>query len=321
MHVTPKRLAILVPTALLVTLAPGVWAAVQTPSGAPNERSAPTAARSRPPAPSPGAQVAAVPMSPDEERDARQTREKLQELLERYPPSLGRVLRLDPTLLGDPSYLTSYPALAAFLGQHPEVVHNPTYFFEHVYMGDRWDPPDARAQTLDIWRNLAEGLAILTVMCVIIGSLMWLIRTLIDYRRWSRLAKVQSEAHTKLLDRFTSNEDLLSYMRTPAGSRFLQSAPIPLDAEPRALGAPVSRILWSFQAGVVLAALGIGLQFVSRRVEAEVTQPLSALGALVLAVGLGFVVSAAASYYLSRRLGVLTPPASSSTGQGEPANG
>jgi hypothetical protein len=32
-------------------------------------------------------------------------------------------------------------------------------------------------------------------------------------------------------------------------------------------------------------------------------------------------VSAAASYYLSRRLGVLAPPASPSAGQGEPANG
>lgn len=325
MHVTPSRLAILAPTALFVTLQTGAWAAVaQAEQTRPaTERTAP-AARARPATPTATSAVvpAVVPMSPEDERDARQTREKLQELLEKYPPSLGRVLRLDPTLLGDQTYLASYPALAAFLSEHPEVGHNPTYFFEHVYMGNGWERPDARTQSIDIWRSLAEGLAVLTVMVVVIGSLMWLIRTLIDYRRWSRLAKVQAEAHTKLLDRFTNNDDLLSYIRTPAGTRFLQSAPIPLDAEPRALGAPIGRILWSFQVGVVLAALGIGLEFVSRRVDAEVTEPLFALGALILAIGIGFVLSAGASYFLSRRLGVLTlPPAQPPTGPGEPANG
>ena len=32
---------------------------------------------------------------------------------------------------------------------------------------------------------------------------------LVDHRRWLRQSKVQTEVHTKLLDRFTSNDDLL----------------------------------------------------------------------------------------------------------------
>jgi len=39
-------------------------------------------------------------------------------------------------------------------------------------------------------------------------------------------AKVQAEAHTKLLDRLTSNDELLAYVQSSAGSRFLQSAPM-----------------------------------------------------------------------------------------------
>src|SRR5688572_10800598 len=64
--------------------------------------------------------------------DAGQTREELKELLSKYPPSLGRVLKLDPSLMGNDGYLTSYPALAAFLKQHPEVAKNPGFFLEFV---------------------------------------------------------------------------------------------------------------------------------------------------------------------------------------------
>ena len=88
------------------------------------------------------------------------------------------------------------------------------------------------------------------------GRCIWIIRTLIEYRRWNRTSKVHTEVHNKLMDRFTANEDLLAYMQTPAAQRFLESAPLSLDAPARPVGAPLSRILWSVQVGVVLAAGG-----------------------------------------------------------------
>ena len=60
--------------------------------------------------------------------------------------------------------------------------------------------------------------------------------------------------------------------------------------------------------GVVLAAGALGLLYVSGRVIAEVSQPLFAVGVLALTIGVGFVVSAGASFLLSRRLGLLEPP-------------
>ena len=38
---------------------------------------------------------------------------------------MREVLQLDPTLLWRADYLATYPGLAAFLEQHPEVAHNP----------------------------------------------------------------------------------------------------------------------------------------------------------------------------------------------------
>ena len=133
------------------------------------------------------------------------------------------------------------------------------------------------------------------------GTLAWLIRTAIDYRRWGRLAKVQAEAHTKLLDRFTGNDELLAYVQSSAGARFLKSSPITLDGSNKPMGAPLARILWSMQAGVVLRR-GIGLNFVSRNIEPYRAEPVYMFSALRLSIGIGFF-AAAASYMMSKRLG------------------
>ena len=168
-----------------------------------------------------------------------------------------------------------------------------------------------------MWKDVLSGLAVFAGFGMGIGLLVWLIRTLVDYRRWNRLAKVQTDAHTKLLDRFTANNDLLAYIQSPAGSKFLESTPIMLDAAPRSVGAPLGRILWSVQGGVVLMAGGIGLQVVSGRVADDASQPLHALGVLGIALGLGFVVSAIVSYFISQRLGLIEP-ASPALGTGTP---
>ena len=78
-----------------------------------------------------------------------------------------------------------------------------------------------------------------------------------------------------------------------------------LDAGPRSVGAPLGRILWSIQAGVVVAAGGIGLQVVSQHISEDAAQPLHALGVLGIALGIGFVISAAVSFLISRRLGLI----------------
>ena len=59
-----------------------------------------------------------------------------------------------------------------------------------------------------------------------IGVLIWLVRAVIQHRRWLKVSNIQSEVHLKLMDRMTTNEELLAYIQSPAGRRFLESAPI-----------------------------------------------------------------------------------------------
>ena len=241
--------------------------------------------------------------APVDERDARETRERIREVLNQYPPSVGQVLRLDPSLLSKPDYMASYPTLAAFVAQHPQVVHNPAFF-----IGDpRFEAQETgRGAALRVVESVFEGAMFLIGVVSFFTLVGWLGRALIDYRTWQRASKTQADAHAKLVDRLTANEDLLAYLQSPAGQRATMSATRPgLDIAMRAVGAPVNRILWSVQAGVVLAAGGLGLWFAKASVIEEAAQALNVVAVLAVALGVGFVASALVAYGLSRQLGLL----------------
>lgn len=256
----------------------------------------------------PGAPVTAVPpgmvlVAPDV--DANQTREQLNEILDKYPASVGKVLKLDPTLMTSEVYLASYPALAAFLQQHPEVARNPAFYLERISVGERSAVMDAASQRRRDIAEVLAGVAAFFVFVVVVGTAVWVVRTIIEHRRWTKVSKTQFEVHSKMLDRMTTNEELLAYIQTPVGRRFLETGPAPMSSEPRAVGAPFARILWSVQVGIVLIAAGVGLVFLNRRVDADFSVFLLVAGVLTLALGGGFIASGAAAYGMARRLGLL----------------
>ena len=252
----------------------------------------------------------AVTALPPQDEDSRELRRQFSDRLRLYPPEVGKVLKLDPALLSDANYLRNYPEIAAFVTEHPVVAHNPHYFLEDVAGLSESVPPN-HAQLM--WDKTMEAFTILAVMSLIAFALSWLIRTVIEHRRWSRLARVQAEVHTKLLDRFATSEELLAYIQTSPGRRFLESAPIQVDSAPRHMSAPLQRMLWSIQAGLVLAAGGIGLEIVSRNIDKEIAQPLFALGVVAISVGAGFVLSAVVFYVISRRLNLFDAPPGDAT--------
>jgi hypothetical protein len=263
-------------------------------------------APARPAEASPAASTAAPVQQPlpGEDVGAEQVRDRLRQVLDQYPPSLRRILQLDPSLLSNADYLATYPTLARFVATHPQVSHNPAFFIGTP----EWEEPQRpSSDAVRIFDRFSEAATITLVFAVIASTLIWLTKTLIDYRRWARLSKVQVEVHSKLLDRFSASDELLAYIRTPAGSRFLESAPIPLDAAPARVSAPLGRILWSVQVGLVLVCAGIGFAYMSGRTLPEVASLVWVIGVLAISLGVGFVLSAGVSWLLSRRLGLLEP--------------
>jgi hypothetical protein len=236
--------------------------------------------------------------------DAARTRETLTELLTKHPPAVARVLKLDPSLIDNEGYIAAYPVLRDFFAQHPEIRQNAPYYFERVFeAGLR---PENRR--LDLVEGTLAGLAGFIALVIVLGTLTWLVKTVLDQRRWSRLSRIQAEVHSKLMDRFSSNDELMTYVQTPSGRRFLESGPSPLAEGAPAVTAPFSRILWSVQIGVVLLVAGAGLFYVSTETLEEAREFFFISGSLGVALGAGFVVSAAASYALSRKLGLFDRP-------------
>jgi len=249
-----------------------------------------------------------------EARDMETTRNTFNEMLDRFP-RVASVVARDPSLLANEEYMNgNAPELWQFIQKQPEIARNPEFFLGGRLRrvgtgeGEIRDPVLVRMMN-DVWPFM--------VFVIITVALLWILRVVLENRRWSKLAKVQAEVHTKLMEKFGSSQELLTYMETEAGKKFLESAPIPIDLEsqPR-ISAPLGRILWSAQLGLILGLAGAGMLYVRHSVP-DAEQPLLVFGTLGLTFGLGFVLSAVVSYALSKHLGLFERPGASTVENAE----
>lgn len=297
MNVATRRTTLTTVAAAAILLACAEAGAAQT------ARFAPATAQNRAaavaPQGSPGAPIA-------EEIDPGQLREQFYDVLRGYPPNLGRVLKLDPSLMTNEQYLSVYPAAAAFLAEHPGIVRNPSYFLERidVFTEEAWRMDERSRERRETGEMLAATAAFVAFL-IVSGVVVWVIRAILENRRWNRVSKTQYDVHTRLLERFGSNEELLAYIQTPVGRRFLESGPAPVPGSPEPVSAPFSRILWSVQVGIILLTTGSGLLILSRKLQPDAGVFFTVFGVLSLTLGAGFLASGAASWAISKRLGLL----------------
>lgn len=260
-------------------------------------------------------------VAPMTDQELQATQEQLLQLL-RTSPTLTTVVAHDPSLLSNQEYVSkNNPQLAQFLVQHPDVARNPEYYlFTNLNF-----PGGRRSQALEraVWpemstppyqpnhvRDAVEPIAALAAFACFLGTLAWIIRQLLENRRWSRIFKLQSEVHARLIEKFGSTQELASYMETEAGKRFLEAAPIPLGLEQdQRMPNAVARVLNPLQIGVVLVLLGIGF-FLLRNLNADMHIPMLVLGTVALMPGIGFILSAGVTWVLAGRLGLIPDNAS-----------
>lgn len=250
-----------------------------------------------------------------ERATADAVRTELRAILQQYPPAVADVLRLSPSLASDADYLKPYPTLAAFLGSHAEIVQNPAFYFGTGRTASDWEEQTSGARRARIVSGMLDSVAVFTGLMLVLGVIAWLLKSLMDHRRWSRAIKVQADAHAKLLDRFTTTDDLLAYSQTPAGRHFLESGS-PIETTRPGVSAPLNRILWSVQMGMVIGVLGLGVFISAERVASdpdlvEIGRFLSIMATVGISIGVGFLLSAVVAYLLSRRLGLIVPSESS----------
>jgi len=111
----------------------------------------------------------------------------------------------------------------------------------------------------------------------------------------SFLRRKQQDAMQKhLLEKFASAQDFAAFVQSPAGQKYVMNLS-------NAVASPRNSILSSVQIGVVLLFLGPALIVSSDRYGFWI---LYTLGMISVCLGLGFLVSAAASYFLVKKVGL-----------------
>jgi hypothetical protein len=275
-------------------------------------------AQSKPAQPKP-AQITrpvAALAGPISDKDLASTQEELIRLL-RLSPTLTTVVEHDPSLLSNADYVRrNNPQLAQFLDSHPEIALNPDFYL-FTRLKERDGSPD-QALERAVWPDLQptrhdpstvqwlveEVGPFVVFVCVLLAAL-WLFRQFVENRRWGRIFKLQMDVHSKLIDKFGSNEQLLTYMDTEAGKRFLEAAPIPVDFESdQRVPNVVARVLTPLQIGIVLSLLGVG--FLSlRHAHRDMDVPMLLMGTVMLMPGTGFILSAGITWVLAGRLGLM----------------
>ena len=248
----------------------------------------------------------------EEPQGIDKTRGELHSILEQYPPKLGEVLRMDHSLLSNESYLSPYPDLRTFLQKHPEVLRDPDYFVGNSSneLQDLRNQLELNFRRQDsAVERIVDVVFPLSLLLMAIMVLMWLVRSVSDHRRWLRVWRAQSEAHSKLMDRLTTNEQMLAYLQSPAGKKFFESSSMPVDFGPRP-SVPAGRIIWSVQVGLVLALGGIALQLVKGdpQLSPDDISGIHILSVVAIGLGISFIVGAATSYMISAKLGLLEQP-------------
>ena len=208
-------------------------------------------------------------------------------------------------------YMAAYPDLVKFLDSIPK---SPATWSSTSKASRSWQNPRRLDPNFEALGVLLGGMAAIFLVIIFVGVITWLVRAFIQHRRWLRASQVQADVHTKLMERMTTNEELLAYVQSPAGSRFLEAAPLRPETEGPQLSAPIGSIIWSMMAGVVLTVLGVGFRYAGNFVKDEAHDAFVVVGVIILALGIGFMVASLMGFVLSSRLGLFpTKPAPEST--------
>jgi Flp pilus assembly protein TadB len=145
-----------------------------------------------------------------------------------------------------------------------------------------------------------ESLAMTMVLVALFATIGWVIYLAAETSRRQRRIKAQAELHGRLLDKFSSANEVAEFLRTPGGAQFVNSFSSEREE-------PTNGILRSTHRGIILIIVAVGCLFLSWYYRDSGENPLLVIGVVLLCLGIAFLVSACVSHRLSKTLGLAQP--------------
>src|ERR1700689_459440 len=133
---------------------------------------------------------------------------------------------------------------------------------------------------------------------VLFAFFAWFVWMAFSTIRRLKIAKLQAEVQSKMLEKVGSGQELLAYAQTDAGRELLASLRV------ETASSPYGRIIGALQTSIVMICVGLALLYLRGRISG--TEDVFLLfGTLITVLGVGFGLSAAVSYYLSKSFGLI----------------
>ena len=152
---------------------------------------------------------------------------------------------------------------------------------------------------------MERGIVILILgQLAFIGFILWMV-----FRGRESRMRQRSEERSRMLERFSSGQELNEFLSSSAGARYLE-----LLGE--RVAHPIKSLSATVTAGIISIFAGGAFNIVSRSVPDADQMGFRIPGILGLVVGVGILVAAAVSAFLYRRAGLM-PPRSRRDGLGE----
>ena len=141
---------------------------------------------------------------------------------------------------------------------------------------------------------VSEDIIIVPCFLAFFAWVAWLLFSTI--RRY-KISKLQAELQHRLLEKVSSGQELLAYAQSPAGKQLIEALRVETAA-------PHTRIIGALQTAIVMLSLGVALLFLHNRVIGA-EEGFLIFGTIITVLGIGFGISSAAAYYLSKSFGLL----------------
>ncbi len=139
------------------------------------------------------------------------------------------------------------------------------------------------------------------VIALLAFAVVKIFRSLLEHIRRTKSEKLQAEVYGKMLDKLGSSQDILTWAQSETSQNLFAAPPLPERP-----AAPYARILTAIQIGVVLTVLGGAVLAIrSQLTTAHDQEPAMVIGILIMALGIGLLLSGGASWLLSRKFGLL----------------
>jgi len=128
------------------------------------------------------------------------------------------------------------------------------------------------------------------LMFALIGWLIWSIL------EWLRM-RYKNQLQNKILEKFTTVQEFNDFIQSEEGNKFLKF--ISYNGF-----APRQKILSSLSRGIIISFIGVSLILIGQIFPGEMKYFL-AFGIVLIALGVGFLVSTFISYTLSKKWGII----------------